>query len=67
MTDGKVHLAMVPSGASTGVHEACELRDGGKRCMGKGVLGAVRHVREVLGPAIVGLDARNQVRRRTSK
>jgi enolase len=51
---------MVPSGASTGVHEACELRDGGDRCHGKGCRTAVRNVVEALGPAVVGLDSRNQ-------
>ena len=35
--DGAMHSAIVPSGASTGIYEACELRDGGLRCMGKGV------------------------------
>ncbi|KAJ8612235.1 hypothetical protein CTAYLR_002945 [Chrysophaeum taylorii] len=52
--------ASVPSGASTGVHEACELRDGGDRYMGKGVLLAVKNVNEVLGPAVLGKDATEQ-------
>lgn len=52
--------AIVPSGASTGRHEACELRDGGERHDGAGVLHAVRHVKDVLGPAILGMDAGNQ-------
>jgi enolase len=52
---------MVPSGASTGAHEAVELRDGDKaRYNGKGVLKAVRAVNEVLGPALEGLDATAQ-------
>ncbi len=51
---------MVPSGASTGVHEALELRDGGERYMGKGVRKAVAHVNDRIGPAIVGLDALEQ-------
>ncbi|MEW6421200.1 MAG: phosphopyruvate hydratase [Deinococcota bacterium] len=52
--------AIVPSGASTGTHEALELRDGGGRYGGKGVLRAVQNVNEVLGPALVGLDASEQ-------
>ncbi|MGH7281399.1 MAG: phosphopyruvate hydratase, partial [Polyangiaceae bacterium] len=49
--------AAVPSGASTGEHEAIELRDGDKkRYLGKGVLKAVENVNRALGPAIVGLD-----------
>ena len=57
---GAVGTAIVPSGASTGVHEATELRDGGDRYGGKGVLKAVQNVNEVLGPALVGLDALEQ-------
>ncbi|GAC1585537.1 MAG: phosphopyruvate hydratase [Candidatus Velthaea sp.] len=58
---GAVEEAMVPSGASTGAHEAVELRDGDKaRYNGKGVLKAVRAVNEVLGPALEGLDATSQ-------
>jgi enolase len=54
--------AAVPSGASTGEHEAVELRDGDKkRYLGKGVLKAVRNVNDILGPKILGLDARDQV------
>ncbi len=53
--------AAVPSGASTGEHEALELRDGDKkRYLGKGVRDAVRNVDSVLGPAIIGLDAVDQ-------
>jgi enolase len=52
--------ASVPSGASTGAHEALELRDGDKRYMGKGVLKACKNVNEVIAPAIVGMDSRNQ-------
>jgi enolase len=53
--------AAVPSGASTGVHEACELRDGDKaRFGGKGVLQAVANVNDKLGPAIVGMSALEQ-------
>ena len=51
----------VPSGASTGEHEAMELRDGDKkRYLGKGVLQAVKNVNEKLGPAVVGLSALDQ-------
>jgi len=53
--------AAVPSGASTGAHEAVELRDGdAKRYLGKGVTRAVRNVNEILGPEITGLDATDQ-------
>jgi enolase len=53
--------AAVPSGASTGEHEALELRDGDKkRYLGKGVLQAVKNVDEVLGPSIIGLDSLDQ-------
>jgi enolase len=59
--DGSVGRAAVPSGASTGVHEAVELRDGDKtRFGGKGVLRAVANVTESIGPAIYGLDAADQ-------
>lgn len=54
--------AAVPSGASTGKHEAMELRDGDKnRFLGKGVLDAVKNVEEVIAPEILGLDALEQV------
>eukprot|EP00632_Arachnochrysis_sp_CCMP2950_P013440 CAMPEP_0185692558 /NCGR_PEP_ID=MMETSP1164-20130828/2609_1 /TAXON_ID=1104430 /ORGANISM="Chrysoreinhardia sp, Strain CCMP2950" /LENGTH=468 /DNA_ID=CAMNT_0028359295 /DNA_START=76 /DNA_END=1482 /DNA_ORIENTATION=+ len=58
-TDG-LFRASVPSGASTGIYEAVELRDGGARFMGKGVTGAVKAVNEVLGPALAGLDPTEQ-------
>ncbi len=65
--EAEVHLdsgfmgrAIVPSGASTGTHEALELRDGGQRFGGKGVQKAVKNVNEALGPAVVGLDASDQ-------
>jgi enolase len=58
---GAVEEAMVPSGASTGAHEAVEKRDGDpKRYGGKGVLKAVRAVNEIVGPAIEGMDATSQ-------
>ncbi|PSR22301.1 MAG: phosphopyruvate hydratase [Sulfobacillus acidophilus] len=60
LEDGSEGLARVPSGASTGAHEAVELRDGGQRYGGKGVLTAVRHVNEVIAPEIVGQSASRQ-------
>src|SRR5947207_9463098 len=55
--------AIVPSGASTGRHEAVELRDGDPaRYGGKGVRRAVANVREALGPAVTGLPATDQIR-----
>jgi len=61
LSDGAIGLAAVPSGASTGVHEAVELRDGDrKRFNGLGVLKAVRNVGEVIGPAIIGMSALEQ-------
>ncbi len=59
---GAVGTAMVPSGASTGAHEAVELRDGDRaRYGGKGVLSAVKNVNEVIRPALEGIDAVDQV------
>jgi enolase len=61
LADGSVGLSAVPSGASTGEHEAHELRDGdNKRYLGKGVQRAVRNVVDVIGPEIVGRDALGQ-------
>jgi enolase 1/2/3 len=61
LRDGSLGRASVPSGASTGSHEALELRDGDKkRFGGKGVLRAVANVRERIAPAIAGRDARDQ-------
>ncbi|MEM2247463.1 MAG: phosphopyruvate hydratase, partial [Thermoproteota archaeon] len=58
---GSVGRAGVPSGASTGKYEAVELRDKDeKRFHGLGVSKAVRNINEVIGPALVGLDSRNQ-------
>jgi enolase len=60
--EGIVSRAAVPSGASTGVHEAVELRDGDRdRYLGKGVLQAVENVNEVIAPALLGMDVRDQV------
>ena len=52
--------AIVPSGASTGAHEAHELRDGGSKYMGKGVLNAVNKIHETISPALCGLSALDQ-------
>ena len=61
LVDGSVGRAAVPSGASTGAHEAVELRDGDKsRFGGKGVLTAVSNVVDVIAPEITGLDATDQ-------
>jgi enolase len=61
LSSGALGRAAVPSGASTGVHEAHELRDGDKgRYNGKGVLKAVAHVMDAIGPAIIGMDATEQ-------
>lgn len=51
----------MPSGASTGAYEACELRDGGDRYLGKGVLKAVSNVNDILAPAVIGLNPTAQV------
>src|SRR5215472_16890068 len=59
--DGAAGRAMVPSGASTGRHEAVELRDADPaRYGGKGVRTAVAYVAELLGPDVIGLDADDQ-------
>ena len=60
--DGSFGRAAVPSGASTGEHEAVELRDGESSYLGKGVLKAVHHVNTILGPAVVGLSVLDQER-----
>lgn len=55
----KLYRSAVPSGASTGIYEALELRDGDKTVYGgKGVLNAVRNINEVLGPKLLGIDVR---------
>ena len=61
LEDGSLGRAAVPSGASTGAHEAVELRDGGKRYLGKGVEKAVEAVNGELFEAIGGMDAENQI------
>ena len=61
LEDGTVGRAAVPSGASTGVHEACELRDGDKsRYMGKGVLNAVENVNTKIAEALLGMNVLDQ-------
>ncbi len=59
ISNDMVVSAKVPSGASTGAHEAWELRDGGKRYGGKGVLKAVKNVNTAIAKAIVGMDVRD--------
>lgn len=60
LAGGTVGVACVPSGASTGAHEALELRDHKERYHGKGVEGAVQAVNETIAPEIIGYDARLQ-------
>jgi enolase len=60
LTDGTLARAAVPSGASTGEHEAVELRDGGSRYGGKGVGKAVNAVLDEIAPAIIGISADEQ-------
>jgi len=62
LEDGAAGQAIVPSGASTGVHEAVELRDGDKaRFRGKGVLKAVQNINESIAPEVIGLPASGQL------
>ena len=62
LESGIIGVAQVPSGASTGVHEAIELRDNDpKRYLGKGVLKAVENVNEIIAPKIMGYDATDQL------
>jgi enolase len=60
LKNGVIGRATVPSGASTGMHEAVELRDGGKRFLGKGVARAVAHVNQKIAPRLRGKEARDQ-------
>jgi enolase len=61
LDDGTLGRAIVPSGASTGEHEALELRDGdAQRFLGKGVTRAVDHVRDIIAPTLIGMDATDQ-------
>lgn len=61
LDDGSFGRAAVPSGASTGAHEAVELRDGGKKYNGKGVLQAVENVNNAIADEIQGMDALDQL------
>jgi enolase len=61
LKNGVTGRATVPSGASTGAHEAVELRDGGKRFLGKGVRRAVAHVNQLIAPRLRGKEARDQI------
>ncbi len=61
LDNGLCAQAMVPSGASTGENEALELRDGGQRYLGKGVLQAVKNIQEVIAPKLKGLNPLQQV------
>jgi len=58
--DGAMGRAAVPSGASTGVHEAVELRDGGSEYMGKGVLNAIANINDIIAPEIIGMFVADQ-------
>lgn len=60
LDDGTYGRASVPSGASTGTFEAVELRDGGKRYLGKGVLKAVENINTIIEPALIGMDPADQ-------
>jgi len=62
LEDGSLGRAAVPSGASTGAHEAVELRDGGRRYLGKGVTKAVAAVNDEIFGAIGGMDAEDQLK-----
>ena len=62
LANGLFVSAKVPSGASTGSHEAWEMRDGGKRYGGKGVLRAVRNVNKIIAPKIVGRDTNELIK-----
>jgi enolase 1/2/3 len=61
LDNGLCAQAMVPSGASTGENEALELRDGGRRYLGKGVLQAVKNIREVIAPELKGRSPLQQM------
>lgn len=60
LDSGATGRAIVPSGASTGEYEAVELRDGGSRYLGKGVLRAVENVNSIIAQVVIGMDATNQ-------
>ena len=60
LEDGAMGRAAVPSGASTGTHEAHELRDGGQAYGGAGVSKAIAHIHDVIQPVLKGMDASDQ-------
>ena len=60
LNNGSSFISMVPSGASTGSREALELRDGGKDYMGKGVMNAIDNIHNLIAPALIGFDVRDQ-------
>ncbi len=61
INDGeRISIASVPSGASTGIYEAVELRDGGEDYSGKGVTKAIQNIESVIAPALIGKDPANQ-------
>src|SRR5215472_9413072 len=61
LADGSLGRAAVPSGASTGEHEAVELRDNDKkRYLGKGTLNAAHNITDKIGPAVIGMEAEDQ-------
>merc|ERR1719301_128112 len=61
LTESHMFRAAVPSGASTGIYEALELRDDDKkRLLGKGVLKAVANVNDIIGPRLIGMDVTQQ-------
>ncbi len=62
LENGSLGRAIAPSGASRGTREALDLRDGGVRTSGKGVLGALQNVEKTIAPALIGLDAGDQSR-----
>ena len=66
LSSGIIGRAAVPSGASTGVHEAVELRDGQTRYLGKGVKKAVQNVNDKIAKAVVGLDPSDQIKNRSN-
>lgn len=60
LENGQMARAAVPSGASTGIHEALELRDHDNRYLGRGVLKAVKNVNEIIAPKLIGLESKEQ-------
>jgi len=58
---GATGRGIVPSGASTGIYEALELRDGGKPFGGKGVKKAIDNIQNIIAPSIIGMDSADQI------